>query len=134
MPRMTGDDFRRLALALHGATEGAHMKHPDFRAAGRIFASLDAREQRGMAKLSPEEQREFLREYPDVFYPAAGAWGRQGCTMINLGLADEAAVRGALSLAWEGVVTRKPAAKKTGKTATRTATRAPKKKPAKKPY
>jgi hypothetical protein len=112
MPRMTGDDFRRLALALHGASEGAHMKHPDFRAAGRIFASLDAGEQRGMAKLSPDEQRELLREYPDVFYPAAGAWGRQGCTMIDLAAADEAAVRGALSLAWEGVVARKAPAKK----------------------
>jgi hypothetical protein len=93
------------------------MKHPDFRAAGRIFASLDAGEQRGMAKLSPAEQGEFLREYPDVFYPAAGAWGRQGCTMINLAAADEAAVRGALSLAWEGVVARKAPATKTRKRA-----------------
>jgi len=106
---VTGDDFRRLALELHGASEGAHMKHPDFRAAGRIFATLDAAEQRGMAKLTPDEQREFMREYPAIFTPAPGAWGRQGCTFITLAAADEAVVRGALSLAWEGVAARKPA-------------------------
>ena len=37
---MTAEDFRRLALSLAGATEGAHMGHPDFRANGGVFASL----------------------------------------------------------------------------------------------
>ena len=109
---MTGDDFRRLALELHGASEGSHMKHPDFRAAGRIFATLDAGETRGMAKLTPAEQREFLDEYPGAFAPAPGAWGRQGCTFITLAAVDTAAVRAALAMAWEGVVSKKPARSK----------------------
>ena len=109
---MTGDDFRRLALELHGASEGSHMKHPDFRAAGRIFATLDASEKRGMAKLTPAEQREFVHEYPGVFAPAPGGWGRQGCTFITLADVDTAAVRAALALAWEGVVSKKPAKSK----------------------
>jgi hypothetical protein len=37
---MTADEFRELALSFAGATEGAHMRHPDFRAHGRIFATL----------------------------------------------------------------------------------------------
>ena len=37
---MTSDDFREMALAMHGAVERSHMKHPDFRANGRIFASI----------------------------------------------------------------------------------------------
>jgi hypothetical protein len=32
--------FRRIALALDGAVEHAHHGHPDFRAHGRIFATL----------------------------------------------------------------------------------------------
>ena len=37
---MTPDGFRRLALALPQATEASHMAHPDFRVAGKIFATL----------------------------------------------------------------------------------------------
>jgi hypothetical protein len=103
---MTGDTFRALALALHGVTEGAHMGHPDFRANGRIFASLDASERSGTVMLTPDEQAELVRAYAGVFGPAAGAWGRQGCTTIVLRQADEAAVRGALLLAWQRAMDR----------------------------
>ena len=98
---MIAEDFRRLVLALPGAVEGAHMGHPDFRANGRIFASLHSGDRTGMVKLTPEEQREYLREHPDMFTPSAGAWGRQGCTNVILEAAREGAVRGALTLAWE---------------------------------
>ena len=37
---LTADQFRDLALQMEGAVEGAHMAHPDFRANGRIFATL----------------------------------------------------------------------------------------------
>ena len=37
---MTADDFPSIALCMQGAVERAHMKHPDFRANGRIFATL----------------------------------------------------------------------------------------------
>jgi len=55
---MTADDFREIVLSMDGAVEGAHMKHPDFRANGRIFASLKPGEEAGVVKLSPEEQQE----------------------------------------------------------------------------
>jgi hypothetical protein len=98
---MTPDDFRRLVLQLPGAIEGAHMGHPDFRANGRIFASLHTKDTFGMVALSPEEQREVLRANPETFEPSAGAWGRQGATNVRLAVADPAAVRGALTLAWD---------------------------------
>jgi hypothetical protein len=85
---VTEDDFRRLALALPGAVEGAHMGHPDFRADGRIFATIPrAGEGRGMVKLTPEQQAEYVRGKPDVFQPVNGAWGRQGCTFVRLAAA-----------------------------------------------
>lgn len=100
---LTADQFRRLALGLHGALESSHMGHPDFRANGRIFATLHPGDRAGMVKLSPEEQAALLQEHPSMFKPSAGAWGRQGCTDVRLEAADEAAVRAALVLAWEGV-------------------------------
>jgi predicted DNA-binding protein (MmcQ/YjbR family) len=105
---MTHDDFRDIALSLQGAIERAHMGHPDFRANGRIFATLHADEQWGTLKLTPEEQREFMRIDPDVFVPASGAWGRQGWTNVRLDAADEATVRGAMIMAWENVAAKRP--------------------------
>ena len=98
---MTGDAFRALALSLEGVEERAHMGHPDFRVNGRIFASLQADERRCMVKITPDEQAALIAQAPRAFAPAAGAWGRQGCTMIDLAAAEPAVVRGALLLAWE---------------------------------
>lgn len=93
---MTPNAFRKLALALPGASEGEHMGHPDFRAGGRIFASLTADGRRGMVKVSPAEQRDLLRTAPQVFEPATGAWGKAGCTMVTLAAADASMLRAPL--------------------------------------
>lgn len=107
---MTADDFRRIALEMQGAVEGAHMGHADFRANGRIFASLHTGETTGMVKLTPDEQQELMRLDPKMFVPSSGAWGRQGCTNVVLAAADARTLRQAMALAWEGVMS-KPAAK-----------------------
>lgn len=101
---MTADDFREIALSLDGVIESSHMNHPDFRANGRIFASLHTNDTLGMVKLAPGEQRELVRKHPKMFEPAAGAWGRQGCTNVRLSAANRATVRGAMTLAWEAVM------------------------------
>lgn len=100
---MTADAFRRLALDMPGAVEQAHMGHPDFRANGRIFATLRPEQDRGMVKLEPDEQQVFIGEHSEVFTPSSGAWGRQGCTDVRLTAATAAVVRPALLLAWEHV-------------------------------
>lgn len=108
---MTPDGFREVALGLPGAIVGAHMNHPDFRANGRIFASLHTGDATGMVKLTPEEQAEVLKVKPAMFRPSSGAWGRQGCTDVILARADPRTLRQAMTLAWEGVMA-KPAAKR----------------------
>ena len=119
---MTPAQFRRIALAFDGAVEASHMNHPDFRAAnGKIFATLNEDLTRGMASLTPEQQADLLARAPEVFVPAAGAWGRGGSTMIVLARANEEIVGEALTLAWKRVSAgpaaraRKPRAKATRK-------------------
>lgn len=109
---MTPDAFREIVLAQFGALEGAHMGHADFRASGRVFASLDKDEVRGMVKLTPEQQQGFVKAEPKVYTPASGAWGRQGCTMVTLALAKEASVQRAAKLAWKLATEQKPGRKK----------------------
>ncbi|HLI77280.1 MAG TPA: MmcQ/YjbR family DNA-binding protein [Acidobacteriaceae bacterium] len=88
---MTADDFRRLALALPGAAAGAHMGAEDFRVGGRIFATLAGVSQGyGNLMLSPEQQKAFVSECPEIFLPVPGGWGRGGATHIRLAAANEA--------------------------------------------
>lgn len=101
---MNTDEFRRLALSMAGAIEGAHMGHPDFRANGKIFATLYPDGQSGMVKLSPDQQAEFMRADAVAFAPASGAWGRQGCTTVHLEAVDEDKLGEAMTLAWQNTV------------------------------
>lgn len=101
---MKAQDFRRIALGLKGAVEGAHRGHPDFRVNGRIFATLHADNRHGVVKLTPDEQRTSLADHPDIFTPESGAWGRQGYTRVQLDAADDETVGEALTRAWQNVV------------------------------
>lgn len=98
---LTEDDFRRIALGLDGAIESAHMGHPDFRAFGRIFATLHPDRESGMVKLTPDQQQEVLRTHPAAFAPEAGAWGRSGCTRVTLAAVDEETLGEAMTAAWK---------------------------------
>ena len=99
---MNTKDFRRIAISLEGAEEGSHMGHPDFRVGGRIFATLAAQDNGfGNLMLTPEEQKAFVDELPDIFLPIAGGWGRMGATHIRLAAASEDILRGALRVAWK---------------------------------
>lgn len=110
---VTAEEFRRLALALEGAVEGEHMDHPDFRANGRIFATLlPATAKRtgawGMVKLPADEQADYLDGAPDAFEPASGVWGRQGSTLVRLDAVTKARVSSALEAAWRHAVAQPP--------------------------
>jgi hypothetical protein len=104
---MTANKFRSLALEISGAIESSHMNHPDFRVGGRIFASLAyPDDDHGMVKLTPEQQRIFLKKAPRVFAPCAGAWGRQGSTSVNLTAAKVDLLRAALRAASKNVASK----------------------------
>jgi hypothetical protein len=99
-------DFRRLALALEGVVESAHMGHPDFRANGHIFCTIQHDPQWGALMLTPEQQRRFLRDYPDAFKPAAGAWGLAGSTLVHFASIDEEIMGEVLTLSWKNAATK----------------------------
>jgi len=98
---MTTKDFRTLALALPETEERAHMSHPDFRVAGKIFATLGYPDKtRGMVKLSPEDQHNFSKDYPEAFTPVKGVWGRRGATSVHLKAAKKDVLSKAIQAAW----------------------------------
>lgn len=99
---MTSNEFRKLALSFPECEERAHMNHPDFRVAGKIFATLGyANTDRAMVKVTPVEQEMLVNAEPSVFSPEAGAWGRQGCTRVSLKTAKITTIRRALAAAWQ---------------------------------
>jgi hypothetical protein len=105
---MTVDEFRKMALEIPTAVERSHMNHPDFRVAGKIFASLGVPDRSwGMVKLTLEQQRAFIEEAPKVFKPCSGAWGRQGATNVYLPVARASIVRAALDAAAKNVASKK---------------------------
>lgn len=98
---MTPAQFRALALALEGAVEVGHMGHPDFRVKKRIFATMGYPDDgHAVVKLTPEQQRDFVRFEPEVFTPVKGGWGAKGMTQLRLAKATAKTARPALEAAW----------------------------------
>lgn len=95
----TGEDLRRLALALAGTVEAPHMDRAAFRVA-RIYATLAADGASANLKLRPEEQEFICLMAPEGFAPVPGGWGRQGWTTAVLPRLDEARLAQALETAW----------------------------------
>ena len=99
---MTADTFRKMALEYPNAVEASHMHHPDFRIEGRIFATLGYPDENwGMVKLTPDQQRSFVRKEPNVFKPCSGVWGQRGATNVQLASAKKLVLRAALDAAWK---------------------------------
>ena len=102
---MTPEEFRAAALKVPGAIEAAHMNHPDFRVNGKIFASLGYPDDGwGMVKLTPTQQRSFMKEASEIFSPCAGAWGRAGATSVHLASARKRILTRALIAASGNIV------------------------------
>ncbi|HMJ97780.1 MAG TPA: MmcQ/YjbR family DNA-binding protein [Reyranella sp.] len=101
---MTPAAFRKLALSLEGAMEGAHGGHPDFRAGGKVFASLGyPGKEWGMVKLDAEQQQMLVSAEPGMFVPVKGTWGLRGATSVRLAAADARTMLSALTMAWRNV-------------------------------
>jgi len=105
---MGPETFRKLALSLPGAEEREHMEHPDFRADGRIFATLGYPDEKwAMVKLTPEQQAEFVQKEPEVFTPVKGKWGLAGATHVRLRAAESESAKKALEMARDNLKTKK---------------------------
>jgi hypothetical protein len=98
---MTGTDFRRIALTMPEAVEGAHFGNADFRVGGKIFATLALeKEGFGVLLLSPEEQAGMVEDGPEVFSPVPGGWGRRGSTRVCLAKVSRGILEAAVRTAW----------------------------------
>lgn len=89
------------------------MDHPDFRVGGKIFATLGyPNEKYGMVKLSPEQQENFCRDYPDSVAPVKGGWGRSGATQVSLENVAQPTLRRAITAAYRNIKPKSPPRKK----------------------
>jgi hypothetical protein len=106
---MTPVAFRKLALALDGASEGAHGGHPDFRSsAGKVFATMGYPDKGwAMVKLTPDQQEMLCAAEPEIFRPVKGNWGLRGATNLSLAAADVRTARSALAMALKNVTEKK---------------------------
>jgi len=98
---MTPAAFRKPALSLPETEEPQHMNRPDFRVSGKIFATLGCPDRtHGMVKLSPEDQHNFSKDYPEAFIPVKGTWGRRGATSVCLKTVNRDALGRAIQREW----------------------------------
>src|ERR1700687_1860865 len=97
----TPPDFRRMALSHPQTEERKHMSHPDFRVAGKIFATLAyPNKQFAMVKLTLIQQEDFVKSHPAVFNTCNGAWDRKGATSVLLPKANKRVLKEAILAAW----------------------------------
>jgi len=78
------EKYRKLALSFNAVTEEPHFDKASFRVKKKIFCTLDANKNRASLKLSPVDQSVYCTIDPTIIFPATGAWGKQGWTVVDL--------------------------------------------------
>lgn len=104
---MTPAAFHKLALAMPEATVASHFDTPDFRVAGKIFATAGRETGRAVLKLTIDQQQMLCDAEPTMFAPVDGGWGLKGWTNLILAKADATTVRSALWMAWRNTAPKK---------------------------
>ena len=94
----TGNDLRRLALALEGTTEAPHFDRAAFKVA-RIYVTLAADGKTANFKFTPDEQEFKCMMAPGAFAPVPNAFGKQGWTTAVLSKLKLAELKSALEMA-----------------------------------
>lgn len=105
---MRTHDFRQAALSFAETDEHPHFNRAAFRVRKHIFASLLEAQHLAMVQLTPAEQSVYCDFDPVSFYPATGAWGKQGCTMVKLQQVKPAVVKEALAAAYAHIAGKYP--------------------------
>ncbi len=103
---MTPAAFGKLALSLPEAKASSHFDTPDYRVAGKIFATAGKRDGRAVLKLTPDQQQLLCEAEPGMFTPVDSAWGKKGWTNLTLAKADVKTARSALWMAWKNAAPR----------------------------
>ena len=104
---VTVDSAYKIASAFPEAEIQDHFGKPSFRVKKKIFATLWVTEKRVVVKLKPEDQSVFCKYDSKTFFPATGAWGRQGWTNIELKHVHKDMLKDAITLSWMNVAPKK---------------------------
>jgi len=97
----TPDHVRQLALSFPKTTEHPHFDKVSFKVVGtKIFATLNAPQQRANLKLSLKDQDLFTLYDPTIVYAVPNKWGKQGWTQIDLTRVPEEMLADALAAAY----------------------------------
>jgi hypothetical protein len=103
---MTPDDFAALALSLPDVVESSHFGNRDFRAGGRIFATLPSKTHANL-NFTPDQQLMMLEIHAGLFAPLAKSWGARGWTSVLLADCPTDIALSALRTAQANVLTKK---------------------------
>jgi predicted DNA-binding protein (MmcQ/YjbR family) len=99
--------FRQLALSFPEAVEEPHFEKTSFRIRKKIFATLSVAGNSVTLKLSEIDQSVFCSFDRTIIYPATGAWGKQGWTIIDLKKIRKNMLKDALATAYFEVAPKK---------------------------
>ena len=78
----TEDKFRELALRFESSQELPHFDKTSFRYKKKIFATLNAKENRATLKFAIDEQDLLCNLNPEAIFPVPNKWGNQGWTHV----------------------------------------------------
>lgn len=104
---MTPAGFQKLALSMPEAEASSHFEVPDFRVAGKIFATAGRIDGKAVLKLTIDQQQLLCEAEPSMFEPVSGGWGKHGWTSLVLAKADAKTARSALWMAWRNTAPKK---------------------------
>lgn len=103
--------FIKKALTFEEAVEEPHFEKKSFRVNKKIFATLNTEKQTITVKLTMIDQSVFCSYNKEIIYPATGAWGKQGWTIVNLKKIPAAMIDDLLVSAYCAVAPKRLAAK-----------------------
>lgn len=104
---VTQDTFRNLALAFESSTEEPHFENTSFRVKGKIFATMNPKENRIVLKLTEMQQSVYCVFDVTACYPVPNKWGKQGWTNVQLEKVDDEFVADILKTAYCNVAPKK---------------------------
>ncbi|MFM9986199.1 MAG: fused MFS/spermidine synthase [Flavobacteriales bacterium] len=99
-------DIRKWSLALPDTEEKMHFEKPSFRVNGRIYATYHPKDHRAMIILDEINQSVFCGIPNGGFSILPGTWGKQGCTLVELAIADRKTVVDALQKGYDFILSK----------------------------
>jgi len=108
---VTAAKFKHLVLLLDNVVEQPHFEKQSYWVKKKILPTLNEEKMQAVIKLDEIEQSVYCAIDKTIIYPVAGAWGKQGWTMIELAKVSTELLTDALKTAHHIVSGASPAGK-----------------------